>query len=323
MGGETNGLLIISGFEANTFDEHHVELAGRIAAQISGAISNARSHEAALQAEKERLASEAREREFELLNEQRSEFLSTVSHELKTPLTAVVAFADILAGNRHSNLNERQLQQIHVMQRSARRLDLLINDLLDVSKLDAGTFKLNKQAFDVEVLLKEISEAFVPIVQRKRQTLEVSYGDQQIWLCGDRDRVAQVISNLLNNASKYSGEKSVIVLSTAAERGTLKFTVEDSGIGMSEADQQNLFTPFFRASNEATQAEVGSGLGLVIVKSIVELHGGDVSLESRSGVGTAVSVTFPDCSDAPSEAYLEAQRNEAEPVVPRSRLDGL
>ena len=318
--GVTNGVLAMSALGEDAFDERHIELAGRIADQISGAILNARSHEAALLAEKERLASETRERELELLNEQRSSFLSTVSHELKTPLTSVVAFADVLAKNRDSNLTERQLQQIHVVQRSARRLDLLINDLLDVSKLDAGTFKLNKQEFDVEVLLKEIADAFAPIVQRKRQTIEVNHGNQQIWLCGDRDRVAQVISNLLSNAAKYSGDEHVITLSAEAESGALTFAVKDSGIGLSEEDQQNLFTPFFRASNEATQAEAGSGLGLVIVKSIVELHGGDVSLESKEGVGTTVSVTFPDCTDAPSEAYLEAQRTSVEPVAPHSRL---
>lgn len=129
-----------------------------------------------------------------------------------------------------------------------------------------------------------------------------------------------MISNLLSNAAKYSGDESVITLSAEAESGALTFAVKDSGIGLSEEDQQNLFTPFFRASNEATQAEAGSGLGLVIVKSIVELHGGDVSLESKEGVGTTVSVTFPDCTDAPSEAYLEAQRTSAEPVTPHSRL---
>ena len=320
-GGATNGLLVMTALNADAFDDSHVELAAQIADQISGAISNAGSHEAALQAEEERHASEARESELQALNEQRSNFLSTVSHELKTPLTSLLAFADLLARNRGTNLSERQLQQINVMQRSARRLDVLINDLLDVSKLDAGTFSLSKSEFDVEALLEEIAASFAPIVQQKRQKLNIVHGPDPFWLCSDRDRVAQVVINLLSNASKYSGEESVITLGTFAANGKLTFTIKDAGIGMSKEDQKRLFTPFFRASDDATQAEPGSGLGLVIVKSIVELHGGEISLESEPGVGTTVSVTFADCSDGPSEAHLESERAAAEPIIPHSRLD--
>ena len=293
----------------------------RVAAQIAGALASSRSHAHALVSERAKSAMEAEKRKLEVLEEQRAQFLSTVSHELRTPLTSLVAFADILAKNRDFNLTERQLNQITVMQRSSRTLELLINDLLDVSRLDAGTFTLSIEEFDVCELIGEISAAFAPTAQQKSQSLNVDTGQRSIWINGDRDRIAQVITNLLNNAAKYSPMDSGINLSVTRDNSILSCTVHDDGIGMSVEDQKSLFTPFFRAANAETQSEAGTGLGLVIVKSIVELHGGNISFQSKKGVGSTARVTFPDCTDQPSQEYVDAQKAPAEPVALASRLE--
>jgi len=268
-----------------------------VVAQIAGALANAQAHEQTLISEKARMAAEAEKRELELLEEQRANFLSNVSHELKTPLTSLVAFADILVKNQESNLSARQLQQVQVMQRSARRLDVLISDLLDISKLDVGTFSLEMGQFDLQVLMKELVEEFTPVVQQKHQTLNVDFGNQTSSLYGDRTRITQVLTNLLSNAVKYSPEESKISLRASCEGGTVSITVKDEGVGMSGADQQNLFTPFFRSADAEIRSEAGSGLGLVIVKNIVELHGGNITFQSEKDVGTTVRVTFPSWPD--------------------------
>ena len=287
------GCLYLGSARKDVLTTEHLNLANQLADQVSGALSNARSNEAALQAEKDRVDSELRSRELERVNEERSTFLSLVSHELKTPLTSLTAFSDILIKNRDANLTERQLAQIEIMRRSARRLDVLIDDLLDVSRLDAGKFRLTRTSFEVKALIEEFRTAFAPVLQAKKQSLDVRYPERAVWINADQNRIAQLISNLVDNASKYSDYGDEIVLSLAVEGGFLSITVEDTGIGMSEETQKSLFTPFFRSDDEYTRSEPGTGLGLVIVKSITELHGGTISVSSKQGVGTTVQVSLP------------------------------
>ncbi|NQW17139.1 MAG: GAF domain-containing protein [Chloroflexi bacterium] len=315
------GALHIRARDQNAYLDQHVQIVEMIGAQIAGAIANAQAHAQALESERVRIEVEAEKREMELLEKQRSNFLSTVSHELKTPLTSLVAFADILARNRDSTMNSRQLQQIQVMQRSARRLDLLINDLLDVSRLDAGTFTLTKSEFETSLLLTEIQAIFEPILEQCDQSLDVPGVAGPIWINADRDRVVQLITNLASNSSKYSLPGTKIRLALEIENGSLAITVSDSGIGMDEDTLENLFTPFYRSSDEHTQSQPGTGLGMVIVKSIVDLHDGTLSISSDQGVGTTIKVLLPHCSSSPSDEYLKSVGNEPKAKPVRSRLE--
>ena len=145
-------------------------------------------------------------------------------------------------------------------------------------------------------LLNEVVDDFAPTANLKHQTLNANFDNQPIWMHGDSVRIAQVLSNLLGNASKYSPEHSTIALGAGVRSGTLTITVSDNGIGISEQDQANLFAPFFRAADQQTQAQAGTGLGLVIVKSIVELHGGQIAIDSEKDVGTTVRISLPDCT---------------------------
>ena len=274
--GEVFGCLYLGSNSEGVFSEDHLSMMSLIAAQVSGALANARLHEARIKAETHLLEIESRSRELESLNEQRTDFLSTVSHELKTPLTSLVAFADILSKNIDKNLSDRQVQHIDVMRRSARRLDVLINDLVDVSQLEGGSLNVVKTPFSVADLVDEIRIAFVPILEPKDQTSSFTSTTADSVILADRDRIAQLLTNLMSNASKYSENGTDIEVTILADDDMLELLVTDSGIGMDYEVLENIFTPFFRSSDDFTQAQAGTGLGLAIAKKIAELHNGNV-----------------------------------------------
>jgi signal transduction histidine kinase len=278
-----------------------------IADQIAGPIKAADLYEQALMGAKEReqrILVEAEKREIERISEAKSEFISTVSHELKTPLTCISAFIDILAKNRSNNLVDRQLEQLGVMRRNGHMLDLLISDLVDVSRIDSERFKLSIEPFDARSMLSDLTESFRPILESKNQTLVVEDLDCPVWLRADHARIIQVLNNLLSNACKYSGSGANIKLIARATESTVEFVIEDDGIGIRASDLEQLFTMFFRSDNSETRSVAGTGLGLAIAKTIVDLHGGEIDVESELGVGTRLSFFIPGVIDA-SEAVSE------------------
>ncbi|MCH8103869.1 MAG: GAF domain-containing sensor histidine kinase [Chloroflexi bacterium] len=317
------GYLSLQSKQANAYSEIDLDLLGRIAIHITPAIQNAVAFEQTVTLAQERQRSaelEAQARELARVDRERSRFLTTVTHELKTPLTSLVAFADVLARNRDGNLTDRQRQQVDVMRRSARRLDVLIDDLLDVSRMDARTFQVQLQEFDGQDFFEELTRSFAPLMRAKSQRLLQHIPQDRLWLNADRNRMAQVVTNLVSNASKYSPEGSEIELDVSRDQHNLSIRVRDRGIGISAEDQRHLFSPFFRADNQETRSVDGTGLGLFIVKMIMELHGGTVTVESEENAGTTVVITLPCLMDRPSDAFLEAERSAALPSQPKSRL---
>ena len=295
---ELFGCLFFTTSRFDAFQVSDIEMIELITDQVSGAIGNARLNDARLRAERERLESESRQRELTNLNKQKSEFLSTVSHELKTPLTSLMAFTDILSKNTSSNLSDRQLKQLEVMQRSSRRLDVLINDLVDVSQIDGGKLKIEKDKFYVDSLIEEIQLSFDPILEPKQQTSTVDNRVNGSAIFADRHRIAQLLTNLISNSSKYSSEGTEISVIVDSIDNQLEIVVSDNGIGMDTETLENMFVPFFRSDDEKTQSVAGTGLGLAIAKKIVDLHGGTVNATSELGVGTTVRVVLPGLMDA-------------------------
>lgn len=226
-------------------------------------------------------------------NEAKIRFLSVVSHELKTPLTGIVAFADILKLNRAGNLTEKQVEQLAIIQRNGRRLDSLVNDLLDLSRIDRGNFELNRQRFDVTGMLSESLVSLEGLLSAKGQELTATIPDKALEICGDRERLSQVVANLMSNASKYSPEKSRISLNAYQGGDRLYVAVRDQGIGISAEDQPRLFSEFFRVQSAQTRDIPGTGLGLAIVKSLVERHGGSITVESSPGSGSTFTFWVP------------------------------
>jgi signal transduction histidine kinase len=293
--GKIIGTLNTESCTSEQYGNEELELATRIGAQVTNAVSNSLLYEQALQLAEEREARarlDAENRELQRINEAKIAFLSTVSHELRTPLTSMLAFTDIIHRNKNKNLTEREISHLEVIRRNGRRLSLLIGDLLDVSRIESGALNLDITEFSMNEMIDDLYESFQPLLERKHQTMKLEVQASETLVLGDQDRLAQVVSNLMSNAHKYSGESALIVVSMRADDSRVYLSVKDQGIGISEEDLSQLFTAFFRAENEATRAEQGTGLGLVIVKGIVEMHGGMIKVESEPGAGTTFHIEF-------------------------------
>ena len=224
-----------------------------------------------------------------------------MSHELRTPLNAILGMSEALQEELFGALNSRQLNAIATIEQSGQHLLSLINDILDVSKISAGKLELNI----TEVSLTELCRSSLILV--KQQAI-----DRQIYIdthlpydldriVVDERRMRQVLINLLNNAVKFTAKGGLVTLSVrlkllevdGRQGNWLCFSVTDTGIGIDSADRSKLFQPFIQLDSSLNRKYPGSGLGLVLVKQIVELHGGDVTLDSEVGVGSCFTVTLP------------------------------
>ena len=257
-----------------------------------------------------------------IANGAKTRFLATVSHELKTPLTSISAFTDILKKNRSDNLSDRELKQLNVIRRNVHRLNLLINVLLDLTRIDAGTLTLEPSDFRISDLLRDMAAMFEPILSKRNQRLAVRDSSAGLWITGDRNRLEQMISNLVTNASKFSPEGTVISMTADINEENLELTISDKGVGIPAESQAQIFEAFYRVDNEETRSVPGTGVGLYITASIVNLHRGEISVESRPGKGTTITTTLPGLIDGPSNAFLMREATRLEEIEDRrSRLE--
>jgi signal transduction histidine kinase len=173
-------------------------------------------------------------------------------------------------------------------------LNILIQDLLDVSRMDMGNLALEPSDFDILETVRDIVDSFAPIYEAKSQTLEIDIPDGEQIVFADKNRIAQVLTNLLSNASKYSPESKRVWLSLSTADEHLEFEVRDEGFGISEENQKEMFTAFYRVDTDETRSIEGTGLGLVIAKGIVEIHGGQLDMTSEAGVGTSFKFQIHD-----------------------------
>lgn len=291
--GRAIGTITLHAYESGTYGEDHESYLLRVADQISGALATELSHAREMGLIEAHGELEAQNRELERVNEEKSKFLSTVSHELKTPLTSMLAFTDILKRNKNDHLSEKELEYLTVIQRNGHRLSILIDDLVDVAKFDAGTLQISINEFDVRELLDDIVQSFEPIMEGKQQDLRLTAPEGPILLNGDQARIAQVVTNLISNASKYSPKGTSVIVEANVAGDRLGISVSDSGQGISEEDQDKLFNPFFRVESDVESAVPGTGLGLAISRSIVELHDGEINVESELGKGSTFWVSIP------------------------------
>ena len=221
----------------------------------------------------------------------KDEFVATVSHELRTPLTALRGHVELVLDGDGGPVTELQQRFLRVATQSADRLGALINDLLDVAKIEAGRVQLRKELVDLGGVLRDVSATFRHEATRRGLTFQEDL-DALPAVVGDRDRLIQVFGNLVSNAIKYTRAGAVGV-SARPIYGAAEVVVHDTGIGMTPDEQRQLFTKFFRSRDRAGRDPGGTGLGLVIAKGIVEGHGGTLSVESEAGVGTRFRVALP------------------------------
>jgi signal transduction histidine kinase len=236
-------------------------------------------------------------------NDAKTEFVSFVSHELKQPMTSMKGYTDILMKGMAGALNETQQGLLETIRSNVDRMNSLVSELLDISRIESGRIRLEFGDVSVKKMIEEVLSTIQGQVEGKQQALKVEIASDLPLVRGDRSRLMQVLTNLVSNAHKYTPEGGDITISARMwsdgqnGKGEGEFvlcSVTDTGIGMSAEDQERLFTTkYFRANNPAVRSVPGTGLGLVITKSLVELHGGEIWVESELGKGSTFSFTVP------------------------------
>jgi signal transduction histidine kinase/DNA-binding response OmpR family regulator len=218
-------------------------------------------------------------------------FLSTMSHELRTPLNAVMGFSDLLADKRYGDLNERQRRYVSHINTGGRHLLKLINDILDLSKIEAGRLEISREDLSVENIFGEVVGALRPLAEKKTQTLS-STTESSLRVHADATRFKQVLMNLVGNAIKFTPEGGRIELTAQQADGEVQVKVLDTGPGIPPEEQKRIFEAFYRLRKSGEGAE-GTGLGLAITESLVKLQGGSLGLESEPGSGSCFYFSLP------------------------------
>lgn len=221
----------------------------------------------------------------------KSEFLAVMSHELRTPLNSIIGFASVLRQDRRRVLDEDQKKQLHLIHASGKHLLNLINDVLDLSRIEAGRTEIEPEEFSADEAIQEAVRSVELLATNKRLQLRCDL-DAKEPVYTDRKRLTQVVLNLLSNAIKFTARGTVTV-QTRRDGSQLVVTITDTGIGIGRADQELLFRPFSQVEGSTRRRYEGTGLGLYLCKKLVRLLGGDISLSSELGRGATFSFHIP------------------------------
>jgi len=244
--------------------------------------------------ELERIAAELekRNREVERVNRMKTEFLARSSHELRTPLNAIVGYSDLLSEQSAGPLPNPYPRFVANIQEGARHLLDMVNDLLDLSRIEAGRIELNLERFDISAALDEILSVITPLAETKRTRIENRIAPDTV-LVADRLRFKQILYNLMSNAVKFTPEEGRVWIETATDGEILTICVGDTGIGIAADEQEAIFEEFHQVTSAQKPSAVGTGLGLAITRKLARLHGGDVRVESEMGKGSRFLVSLP------------------------------
>jgi signal transduction histidine kinase len=242
----------------------------------------------------ERIAAELekRNREVERVNQMKTEFLARSSHELRTPLNAIVGYADLLGEQAAGPLPPPYPRFVSNIQEGARHLLDMVNDLLDLSRIEAGRIELNLERFEVSAVLDEVLSVITPLAEIKRIPVEnrVARGTAVV---ADRVRFKQILYNLMSNAVKFTPEEGRVWIEAATSGEVFTICVGDTGIGIAAGEQEAIFEEFHQVASARKLAPPGAGLGLAITRKLARLHGGDVRVESEPGKGSRFLVSLP------------------------------
>ncbi len=232
----------------------------------------------------------------------KSEFIANVSYELRTPLNTIIGFTEILSGEYFGGLNDRQSEYTTGILASSNRLLLLINDILDLATIEAGHMSLELDSIDINGMLNSVLGLVHERARQKKLTIECDCPPDIGAMVADERRLKQALFNILSNAVKFTPDDGEIIVSARRQGDEVILTTSDSGVGISSADQDRVFAKFERGTS-AEARRSGAGLGLSLVKSFVEMHGGKVALESEPEVGTSVICTLPSRTALPAQSF--------------------
>ncbi len=251
------------------------------------------------------------------LEQAKSEFVATASHELRSPLTSIKGFVELLQ-NSPENMSARQHEFIDIVLRSTDRLVELVNDLLDVAQIEADSVEISRRPIDVGDAVRDVAELMGTRISEKRQRLGVYVSPALPLAYADPGRVRQIIANLVTNAHMYTDEGGRIHVGVEADRAWVRIVVADSGVGMAPEERERIFDRFYRSRLAAASAP-GTGLGLSIVKSLVDLHEGQIEVESELGRGTTFHVFLPAAVVGQADQALEVIRGRKVLIVDDER----
>ncbi len=282
-GTEVLGVLVLCRIEVRPFETREIELVESFARQAAIAIENVRLFKEIQQ----------KSAQLEIANRHKSEFLANMSHELRTPLNAVIGFSDVLLQRMFGELNEQQADYLEDIRSSGTHLLTLINDILDLSKIEAGRMELEAAPFSLVAALDNA----VTLVRERAQShgikLKLEVTPPLDTIVADERKVKQVVVNLLANAVKFTPDGGTIHLRADGENGQIRLRIQDTGIGIAAEDQARIFEEFQQASHQGERSREGTGLGLSLSKRMVELHGGTISVDSAPGKGSTFTVALP------------------------------
>ena len=228
----------------------------------------------------------------------KTEFVSLVSHELRTPLTSIKGFTEMVLDGDAGEINEEVEEYLGIVFSNAERLVALVNDLLDLSRVESGRIQLKSEPVDLNEIVKTVVATMQQKVREKDQSLSVDVDPAATSVVGDKDKLVQVLTNYVSNAYKYTQAGGDIRIEISTQGDLARVAVIDNGFGISPEDQEQLFTRFYRVDNSMTREVGGTGLGLSIVKQLIELMGGEVSVESALGSGSTFAFTVPRAAEA-------------------------
>jgi signal transduction histidine kinase len=222
-----------------------------------------------------------------------SEFVSLVTHQMRIPLTSISGYADLLLGNMVGSLSDQQLDFLTRIKRNADRMSVLVRDLSDINRLDSGRMQLELTSFDLLETVSSVAASFKADFEARRQEILLEVGKARPNVCSDRSSVRRILTTLLDNASRYTPSGGRIAVRVEEVGDFASVEVSDSGIGISREDQSKLFTPFFRSEDRDVREHVGWGLGLVVARRLVEAQGGEITCTSESGTGSTFAFSIP------------------------------
>ncbi|MBV9891465.1 MAG: hypothetical protein JO090_11340 [Rhizobacter sp.] len=278
------GALLVFRDPAQPFTARELELIRTFADQAVIAMRNARLFNEI----------QAKSRELELANKHKSEFLANMSHELRTPLNAIIGFSEVLTEQMFGEVNDKQLEYLRDIHSSGHHLLSLINDILDLSKIEAGRMELELATTSLPMLLDNCTTLVRERASRNGLVLALDVDDDVgDWVCDVR-KLKQIVINLLSNAVKFTPPGGRVTLRARKLEHSVEIAVTDTGVGIAEDQQSLVFEEFRQAGGDYLRKAEGTGLGLALAKRFVELHGGSIRVESEPGRGSTFAFILPE-----------------------------